>query len=281
MPDAISFIDCPAAASNRRVQSEMLSAATYDLAGKHALVTGGGTGIGAAISLALARAGAQVTICGRRQAELDASATRHGNIHAHAADVTDQASLQRLYCHAQAERGAFSIVVANAGVAESVPAEKIPRALWDEIVGINLTGAFLSVQPALAAMRQQGWGRIVFIASTAGLKGYAYVAPYVAAKHGVVGLARALALETARAGITVNAVCPGFAETPMLERAVDRIVAATKRTGEETRTTLEANNPQARFIKPEEVADAVMWLCAGDSGAITGQAISVSGGETW
>jgi NAD(P)-dependent dehydrogenase (short-subunit alcohol dehydrogenase family) len=281
MPDAISFIDCPAAVSNRRVQSEMSSAATYDLAGKHALVTGGGTGIGAAIALALARAGAQVTICGRRQAELDASAARHGNIRAHPADVTDQASLQRLYSHAQAERGAFGIVVANAGVAGSVPAEKISRALWDEIVGINLTGAFLSVQPALAAMREQGWGRIVFIASTAGLKGYAYVAPYVAAKHGVVGLARALALETARTGITVNAVCPGFAETPMLERAVDRIVAATKRTGEETRTTLEANNPQARFIKPEEVADAVMWLCAGDSGAITGQAISLSGGETW
>src|SRR5262249_44815545 len=270
MPDATSSIDCPAAASNRRVQSEMASAATYDLAGKHALVTGGGTGIGAVIALALARAGAHVTICGRRQAELDASAARHGNIHAHAADVTDQASLQRLY-HAQARRGAFGIVVANAGVAESMPAEKISRPLLDEIIGINLTGAFLSVQPALAAMRERGWGRIVFIASTAGLKGYAYVAPYVAAKHGVVGLARALALETARTGITVNAVCPGFAETPMLDRAVDRIVAATKRTGEATRTTLEANNPQARFIKPEEVADAVMWLCAGDSGAITGQ----------
>jgi NAD(P)-dependent dehydrogenase (short-subunit alcohol dehydrogenase family) len=130
-------------------------------------------------------------------------------------------------------------------------------------------------------MREQKWGRIVFIASTAGLKGYAYVAPYVAAKHGVVGLARALAIETAKAGITVNAICPGFAETPMLERVVDRIVAASKRSEGETRCALEANNPQGRFIKPEEVADAVMWLCAGDSAAITGQAISVSGGETW
>jgi NAD(P)-dependent dehydrogenase (short-subunit alcohol dehydrogenase family) len=259
----------------------MPNAITYDLAAKHALVTGGGTGIGAAIALALARAGAQVTICGRRLAELNASASRHDNIHARAADVTDQASLQRLYHDAQAERGAFGIVVANAGAAESAPAEKISRALWDEIIGINLTGAFLSVQPALATMRERGWGRIVFIASTAGLKGYAYVAPYVAAKHGVVGLARALALETAKTGITVNAVCPGFAETPMLARAVDRIVATTKRTGIDTRTALEANNPQARFIKPEEVADAVMWLCAGDSGAITGQSISVSGGETW
>ena len=259
----------------------MPNAITYDLAGKHALVTGGGTGIGAAIALALARAGAQVTICGRRLAELNASASRHSNIHARAADVTDQGSLQRLYRDAQAERGAFGIVVANAGAAESAPAEKISPALWDEIVGVNLTGAFLSVQPALAAMRERGWGRIVFIASTAGLKGYAYVAPYVAAKHGVVGLARALALETAKTGITVNAVCPGFAETPMLARAVDRIVAATERTGADTRAALEVNNPQGRFIKPDEVADAVMWLCAGDSGAITGQAISVSGGETW
>ena len=197
------------------------------------------------------------------------------------ADVTDEGSLRRLYRDAQAARGSFAIVIANAGTAESAPAEKISRALWDQIIAVNLTGAFLSVQPALSAMREQKWGRIVFIASTAGLKGYAYVAPYVAAKHGVVGLARALAIETAKAGITVNAICPGFAETPMLERAVDRIVAASKHSEGETRNALEANNPQGRFIKPEEVADAVTWLCAGDSAAITGQAISVSGGETW
>ena len=251
------------------------------LSGKHALVTGGGSGIGAAIALALAEHGAAVTICGRRLAELQASAARHGNIHAHTADVTDEGSLQRLYRDAQAARGSFGIVVANAGAAESAPAEKVSRASWDHSIGVNLTGAFLSVQPALTAMRERKWGRIVFIASTAGLKGYAYVAPYVAAKHGVIGLARALAAETASAGITVNAVCPGFTETPMLERAVDRIVAATKRDESETRNALAANNPQARFIKPEEVAAAVVWLCAGDSAAITGQAISVSGGETW
>jgi NAD(P)-dependent dehydrogenase (short-subunit alcohol dehydrogenase family) len=197
------------------------------------------------------------------------------------ADVTNEGSLRQLYRDARAARGSFAIVIANAGMAESAPAEKISRALWDQIIAVNLTGAFLSVQPALSAMREQKWGRIVFIASTAGLKGYAYVAPYVAAKHGVVGLARALAIETAKAGITVNAICPGFAETPMLERAVDRIVAASKRSEAETRSTLAANNPQGRFIKPEEVADAVMWLCTGDSAAITGQAISVSGGETW
>ena len=256
-------------------------ASVLTLAGKHALVTGGGTGIGAAIALALAERSAVVTICGRRPAELQTSAKRHDNIHAQAADITDADSLRRLYHDAQAARGAFGIVIANAGVAESAPAEKVSRAMWDHAIAVNLTGAFLSVQPALAAMRERKWGRIVFIASTAGLKGYAYVAPYVAAKHGVIGLARALAIETAKAGITVNAVCPGYAETPMLERAVHRIVAATKRSESETRSALAGDNPQARFIKPEEVAATVVWLCAGDSAAITGQAISVSGGETW
>ena len=251
------------------------------LAGKHALVTGGGTGIGAAIALALAECGAEVTICGRRDTELQKSAAGHKNIHSQTADVTDGESLRQLYRDAQAARGSFGIVVANAGVAESAPAEKVSRALWDHTIAVNLTGAFLSVQPALAAMRERKWGRIVFIASTAGLKGYAYVAPYVAAKHGVIGLTRALAIETAKAGITVNAVCPGYAETPMLERAVARIAAATKRSNSEARGALAANSPQARFIKPEEVAAAVVWLCGGDSAAITGQAISVSGGETW
>jgi NAD(P)-dependent dehydrogenase (short-subunit alcohol dehydrogenase family) len=256
-------------------------ASALTLTGKHALVTGGGTGIGAAIASSLAQAGAKVTICGRRIAELQASANRHADIYPQAADVTDADALQRLYRDARAARGDFSIVVANAGVAESAPAEKVSGALWEATIAVNLTGAFLSVQPALAAMRERKWGRIVFIASTAGLKGYAYVAPYVAAKHGVIGLTRALAIETAKSGITVNAVCPGYVETPMLDRAVDRIVATTKRGEEETRSALAANNPQTRFLKPEEVAAAVLWLCAGDSGAITGQAISISGGETW
>jgi NAD(P)-dependent dehydrogenase (short-subunit alcohol dehydrogenase family) len=146
---------------------------------------------------------------------------------------------------------------------------------------VNLTGAFLSVKPALAAMRERGFGRIVFIASTGGLKGYAYVAPYVAAKHGVVGLMRALAVETASTGITVNAVCPGFTETAMLAESIDRIADATKRSRADARAALEARNPQGRFIKPQEVADVVLWLCGSASASITGQAISVSGGETW
>jgi NAD(P)-dependent dehydrogenase (short-subunit alcohol dehydrogenase family) len=187
----------------------------------------------------------------------------------------------RLYKQAEAAHGKFDIVVANAGTAESAPAEKVSHELWTKILTINLTGAFLSVKPALAGMREKKWGRIIFIASTAGLKGYPYVAPYVAAKHGVVGLSRALALETAKAGITVNAVCPGFTETSLLDRAVDRIAATARVNETAARKMLEANNPQGRFIQPQEVADVVLWLCNEESAAITGQAISVSGGETW
>ena len=193
------------------------------LEGKHALVTGGGSGIGAAITFALAQAGAQVTICGRRAEELEFTAERHPDIHTQAADVTDVTSIGKLYRTAQKARGPFAIVVANAGTAESAPAEKLTPELWTRTLDTNLTGAFFSVQPALAGMREKKWGRIVFIASTAGLKGYPYVAPYVAAKHGVVGLARALAAETAKDGVTVNAICPGFTETSLLDRAVDRI----------------------------------------------------------
>jgi NAD(P)-dependent dehydrogenase (short-subunit alcohol dehydrogenase family) len=251
------------------------------LAGRHALVTGGGTGIGAAIATTLAQAGAAVTICGRRLAPLQQTAAGEPNIRAVAADVTSEKSMTALYEKAEAAGEPFDIVVANAGMAESAPASKTPIELWNRTVEINLTGAFLTVKPALAAMRAHGWGRIVFVASTAGLKGYAYVAPYVAAKHGVIGLMRALALETATAGITVNAVCPGFAETTMLSDAVERIVKTTERSAEEVRTALAANNPQGRFVRPQEVADAVLWLCSGASAAITGQAISVSGGETW
>jgi NAD(P)-dependent dehydrogenase (short-subunit alcohol dehydrogenase family) len=251
-----------------------------NLDGKHALVTGGGSGIGAAIAFALAQAGAQVTICGRRKDDLDFTAERHANIHAQAADVTEETSIAKLYRNAQKARGNFTIVVANAGTAESAPAEKISSELWSKTLDVNLTGAFLSVQPALAAMREQKWGRIIFIASTAGLKGYPYMAHYVAAKHGVVGLSRALATETAKEGITVNAVCPGFTETSLLDRAVDRIVAATKMSESDARKKLERNNPQGRFIQPQEVAEAVLWLCGESSAGITGQTVSVSGGAT-
>ncbi|MER9742124.1 SDR family NAD(P)-dependent oxidoreductase [Mesorhizobium sp. M0187] len=251
------------------------------ISGKHALVTGGGSGVGRAIALALAEAGIEVTICGRRDAELAKVAGENGRVHAMPADVTNEAAMTSLYAQAEALRGPFDIVVANAGMAGSTPAHRTTLADWQRTLDVNLTGAFLTVKPALAGMAARKAGRIVFVASTAGLKGYAYVAPYVAAKHGVVGLMRALAAETAKSGVTVNAVCPGFVETDMLEASVQRIVEKTGRSAGEARASLASTNPQGRFIQPQEVAAAVLWLCGDAAASITGQAISISGGETW
>jgi NAD(P)-dependent dehydrogenase (short-subunit alcohol dehydrogenase family) len=251
------------------------------IAGRHALVTGGGSGVGRAIALALAQAGIDVTICGRRQAALDVVEKENGRIFPIAADVTDETAMIALYEKAQATRGPIDIVVANAGMAGSAPAARTTLADWQRTLAVNLTGAFLTVKPALADMAGRKAGRIVFVASTAGLKGYAYVAPYVAAKHGVVGLMRALAAENAKTGVTVNAVCPGFVETDMLEESIARIAEKTGRSAAEARKSLVSTNPQGRFIQPEEIAASVLWLCSEAAGSITGQAISVSGGETW
>ncbi|MEI8717563.1 SDR family NAD(P)-dependent oxidoreductase [Mesorhizobium sp. ISC11] len=257
----------------------MTAAAT--IPGKHALVTGGGSGVGRAIALALAAAGIGVTICGRREAELAKVAGGNDRISGIAADVTDEAAMAALYERAQAARGPFDIVVANAGMAGSAPAHKTALSDWQRTLDVNLTGAFLTVKPALAGMAARKTGRIVFIASTAGLKGYAYVASYVAAKHGVIGLMRALAAETVKSGVTVNAVCPGFVETEMLEESIRRIIEKTGRSVEQARSSLASTNPQGRFIQPDEVAAAVLWLCGDAAQSITGQAISISGGETW
>ncbi|RVC55924.1 SDR family oxidoreductase, partial [Mesorhizobium sp. M00.F.Ca.ET.038.03.1.1] len=218
---------------------------------------------------------------GRREAALADVSKGSDRIFAIVADVTNEAEMTALHEKAQATRGPFDIVVANAGMAGSAPAHKTSLAGWQRTLDVNLTGAFLTVKPALAGMLARKAGRIVFVASTAGLKGYAYVAPYVAAKHGVVGLMRALAAETAKSGMTVNAVCPGFVETDMLEESVQRIVEKTGRSAAEARQSLSATNPQGRFIQPDEVADTVLWLCSDAARSITGQAISISGGETW
>jgi len=249
--------------------------------GKHALVTGGGSGVGRAIALALADAGIDVTICGRREAELGKVAAENDRIFGISADVTDEAAMASLYETAEAARGPIDIVIANAGIAGSTLAHKTTLTDWQRTLDVNLTGAFLTVKPALAGMAARKTGRIVFIASTAGLKGYAYVAPYVAAKHGVVGLMRALAAETAKSGVTVNAVCPGFVETDMLEESIQRIIEKTGRSAEQARSSLASANPQGRFIQPQEVAAAVLWLCGDAAQSITGQTISISGGETW
>jgi NAD(P)-dependent dehydrogenase (short-subunit alcohol dehydrogenase family) len=251
------------------------------ITGKHALVTGGGTGVGRAIALALAETGVAVTICGRRKEQLAAVADANRRISAIAADVTDEAAMTALYAEAEKARGPVDIVVANAGMSGSSPAQRTSLGDWQRTLDVNLTGSFLTVKPALAGMTSAKSGRVVFVASTAGLKGYAYVAPYVAAKHGVIGLMRALATELARTGVTVNAVCPGFVETDMLGESVQRIVDKTGRTVEQARASLAATNPQGRFIQPREVAAAVLWLCSEAAGSITGQAISLSGGETW
>ena len=223
---------------------------------RHALVTGGGSGIGRAIALALAQSGIAVTVSGRRVKPLEDLAAEHELIHAATADVTDEASMTALYAQAQAAHGPFDIVIANAGVGESAPAHKTSLDLWNRTIDTNLTGAFLSVRPAIEPMKRAKRGRIVFIASIAGLKGAPYVSAYVAAKHGVIGLTRALAAELAESGVTVNAVCPGYVETPMLERTLANIMAKTGRSEAEARAELAGDNPQGRIIQTDEVAGA-------------------------
>jgi len=249
--------------------------------GKHALVTGGGSGIGAAIAVALAEAGAAVTVCGRRQEALDEVCARHAGINGVPADVTDEQSVAELFDKARRATGPVDILVANAGAAESAPFARTDGDLWRRMMAVNLDGVYLTVKAAMRDLADKSWGRIVSIASTAGIKGYPYVSAYCAAKHGVVGLTRALAVETAGSGVTVNAVCPGFADTPLLDASIENIVNKTGKSEDEARAVIAAANPMKRLIEPGEVAQAVLWLVGPGSDAVTGQAISVSGGETW
>jgi len=234
---------------------------------KRALVTGGGSGAGAVIARALTDAGMLVTVCGRR-------AIHTPGVTSAICDVTDEMQVAALF----RDHGPFDIVVANAGASESASFMKTEKAALDRMLAVNVTGTFLTFRESARTMTDGG--RMIAIASTAGLKGYAYVAPYAAAKHAVVGMVKSIALELAAKGITVNAVCPGFMETEMTAASVARIMEKTGRTEVEARAALAGTNPIGKLVDPEDVAQAVLWLCGPGSGMVTGQTIAISGGET-
>ncbi len=243
---------------------------------RHAVITGGGSGIGAAVARQLLGQGLRVTLMGRGLERLRAQQQAlGGEVGIQACDVGDEASVAAAF----AAVGPVDILVNNAGQVETAPLAKTSLESWQRLLNVNLTGTFLCSRAVLPGMSERGFGRIVNVASTAALKGYAYVAAYCAAKHGVLGLTRALALETVKKGITVNAVCPGYTETEIVAQAVQTIMAKTGRTAEAARAELAAANPQGRLIQPEEVAATVAWLVGEGSASITGQAIAVAGGE--
>jgi len=255
------------------------------LAGRHAVVTGAARGIGAAIAQALAAGGARVSLLGRNVEKLKAAAEKIAAAHpgsetaAIAADVSDSVAIGQAIGSARARFGPVHLLINNAGQAQSAPFLKTDEALWQRMLAVNLTGTYLCSREVLPDMLKGAYGRIVNIASTAGLRGYAYVAAYTAAKHGVVGLTRALALEVATSGVTVNAICPGYTDTDMVRNAIDTIVTQTGRSAAEARAILVRSNPQGRLIDPEEVAQAALWLCGPHTASITGQCLSIAGGE--
>lgn len=249
-------------------------------ADQHAVVTGGARGIGAAISTLLAQGGARVTIVGRDQGALDKHVKSLGeNAVALRCDVTDEASVKAAFSQARERFGDPRILVNNAGQAKSEKFQHTTRAVWDRMLSVNLTSVFLCTQEVLPAMIEARTGRIVNIASTAGVKGAPRMTAYAAAKHGVVGLTRSLALETVKHGITVNAVCPGYTDTDMTEQGVRELMDAKKISRDEARAMITRVIPRGIMTTPEEVANAVVWLCSPDASGVTGQALVVAGGE--
>jgi len=254
-----------------------------------AIVTGAGRGIGLAIAQTLAEAGARVVLLGRDLPRLQQAAASlptnqpdSDTTRTHlclAVDIADEAAVLGAFEAIRAACPRIDILINNAGQAESAPLARTDSALWQRMLGVNLNGSFYCSRAVIGAMLKQDYARIINVASTAGLVGYAYVSAYCAAKHGVIGLTRSMALEAAGSALTVNAVCPGYTETDMVSDAVRNIAAKTGRSEQDARASLSANNPQGRLITPQEVAQTVLWLCQPHAASITGQAISISGGE--
>jgi 3-hydroxybutyrate dehydrogenase len=254
-----------------------------DLHGRRALVTGGGRGIGRSVARHLARAGADVLVSARTTAEIEAVAeelrVQGVRAFAVAADVARAEDVRSLFAAARALLGGVDVLVLAAGIAPSATLAKTTDEVWASVIGTNLSGAFYCVREALPPMAAQGWGRVVLVASIAGKTGVPYLGAYVASKHGVLGLTKAAALEVADKGVTVNAVCPGYVDTPMTEAAVAKIAERTGRTLGEVRRRLEETSPQKRLFTADEVAALALFLCSEDARGITGQALSVDGGS--
>ena len=247
--------------------------------GRHALITGGGTGIGAATARMFAAEGAKVTLIGRRREPLEIIAAEVGGT-VIACDVTDREALENAIEDAHAANGPLDYVILNAGIGDSAPFQRTKREAWDRIIATNLTALFDGVQLALPDLLKGEDKRLVIVASVAGLRGAAYAAPYVASKHGAVGLMRSLALEFAKTNLTVNAVCPAFVDTPMVDESADRIHRTTGRSEEEARGVLAAMNANGRLVTADEVAASILHLCHPSSRSITGACLTVDGGTT-
>ena len=249
-----------------------------NLTGLHVLVTGGGTGIGAAIARKFVAAGADVTICGRNFDMLSTTASACG-MRPIAMDVTDPESVRRGTGAAVSAGGPIRIHVANAGIAEGMPFAKMDFDFWRKIMATNLDGAFLSIRESLASMRSTDWGRIIAVSSIAGIRGLKNASAYTASKHALVGLVRALSEEVAGSEVTVNALCPGYVDTPLIARNVSDIAKQTQRSQEDILGHMTRVNPHKRLVTPDEVADAALWLCRPESGSLNGLAIPIAGGH--